>query len=87
MLFAIVTFIVYFEKKLYHSKQMSNIFLINMAVMRDFFLYIDSIHCTKQGNLIIKVYVQDSLHDFVSRQLKFIQRANVNHKNVILIFL
>lgn len=86
MLLAIVTFIVYFEKKFYHSKQMSNIFLINMVVMRDFFS-IDSIHCTKQGNLIIEVYVQDSLHDFVSRHLKFIQRANVNHKNVILIFL
>lgn len=39
MLFAIVTFIVYLEKKLYHRKQMSNIFLINMVVMRDFFLY------------------------------------------------
>lgn len=39
MLLAIVTFIVYFEKKLYHSKQMSNIFLINMVVMKDFFLY------------------------------------------------
>lgn len=86
MLFAIVTFIVYFEKNLYHSKQMSNIFLINIGSNEGFFS-IDSIHCTKQGNLIIKVYVQDSLHDFVSRQQKFIQRANVNHKNVILIFL
>lgn len=31
--------------------------------------------------LIIKVYVQDSLHDFVSWNLKFLQRANVNYKH------
>lgn len=46
MLFVIVIFIVYFEKKLYYSKQMFNIFLINIGSNEGFF-FIDFIYCIK----------------------------------------